>query len=178
MAANPRIKLPDNVKIGDVIEVKTLITHVMETGNRHDKDGKSDPARHHQHVRRQVRRQRSVPRRAWVRHLRQSLHLVSDARAGARCLRIRLDRRPRRHDGRDHAAQRCIVSAVILERLSAAMSVRGSSVRSAEGTILRLRQVLRWIPGLRCAFRRTRPRMTSTGASLTRCARRPSAACN
>jgi sulfur-oxidizing protein SoxZ len=43
MAASPRIKLPDNVKVGDVIEVKTLITHVMETGNRHDKDGKPIP---------------------------------------------------------------------------------------------------------------------------------------
>jgi sulfur-oxidizing protein SoxZ len=43
MAVNPRIKLPDNVKIGDVIEVKTLITHVMETGNRHDKNGKPIP---------------------------------------------------------------------------------------------------------------------------------------
>ncbi len=39
MASNPRIKLPDIAKIGDVIEVKTLITHVMETGNRKDKDG-------------------------------------------------------------------------------------------------------------------------------------------
>jgi sulfur-oxidizing protein SoxZ len=43
MAANPRIKLPDNAKAGDVIEVKTLITHIMETGNRHDKYGKLIP---------------------------------------------------------------------------------------------------------------------------------------
>ncbi len=43
MASNPRIKLPDNVKIGDVIEVKTLVTHVMETGNRHAKNGKPIP---------------------------------------------------------------------------------------------------------------------------------------
>jgi sulfur-oxidizing protein SoxZ len=43
MAANPRIKLPDSAKIGDVIEVKTLITHVMETGNRHDKNGNLIP---------------------------------------------------------------------------------------------------------------------------------------
>jgi sulfur-oxidizing protein SoxZ len=43
MGPNPRIKLPDNAKIGDVIEVKTLITHVMETGNRHDKEGKLIP---------------------------------------------------------------------------------------------------------------------------------------
>jgi sulfur-oxidizing protein SoxZ len=43
MAANPRIKLPDSAQIGDVIEVKTLITHIMETGNRHDKYGKLIP---------------------------------------------------------------------------------------------------------------------------------------
>ncbi len=43
MATKPRIKLPDNVKTGDIIEVKTLVTHVMETGNRKDKDGKPIP---------------------------------------------------------------------------------------------------------------------------------------
>ena len=43
MAANPRIKIPESAKTGDVIEVKTLITHVMETGNRKDKDGRPIP---------------------------------------------------------------------------------------------------------------------------------------
>lgn len=43
MASNPRIKLPDSTKIGDTIEVKTLVTHVMETGNRKDKDGNVIP---------------------------------------------------------------------------------------------------------------------------------------
>lgn len=43
MAANPRIKLPESAKAGDIIEVKTLITHVMETGHRKDKDGKPVP---------------------------------------------------------------------------------------------------------------------------------------
>lgn len=43
MTTKPRIKLPDSVKAGDVIEVKTLVTHVMETGNRKDKDGKPIP---------------------------------------------------------------------------------------------------------------------------------------
>jgi sulfur-oxidizing protein SoxZ len=43
MTAKPRIKLPDTAKAGDVIEVKTLITHVMETGNRKDKDGNPIP---------------------------------------------------------------------------------------------------------------------------------------
>jgi sulfur-oxidizing protein SoxZ len=43
MSANPRIKLPETAKSGEVIEIKTLITHVMETGNRHDKTGKPIP---------------------------------------------------------------------------------------------------------------------------------------
>jgi len=40
----PRAKItPANPKAGDVIEVKTLISHVMETGLRKDKDGKTIP---------------------------------------------------------------------------------------------------------------------------------------
>lgn len=43
-ASNPRIKVvPESVKAGDVVEVKTLITHVMETGNRKDRDGNRIP---------------------------------------------------------------------------------------------------------------------------------------
>lgn len=43
VATQPRIKLPDVIKAGDVIEVKTLVRHEMETGNRHDKAGKPIP---------------------------------------------------------------------------------------------------------------------------------------
>jgi sulfur-oxidizing protein SoxZ len=43
MSAKPRIKLPDSAKVGDVIEIKTLVSHVMETGQRKDKDGKPIP---------------------------------------------------------------------------------------------------------------------------------------
>lgn len=43
MAVKPRIKLPDSAKVGEIIEIRTLITHVMETGNRKDKDGKTVP---------------------------------------------------------------------------------------------------------------------------------------
>jgi len=39
-ATKPRIKIPESAKTGDVIEIRTLITHVMETGNRKDRDGK------------------------------------------------------------------------------------------------------------------------------------------
>lgn len=35
----PRIKIPEAAKPGDIIEVRTLVTHVMETGNRKDREG-------------------------------------------------------------------------------------------------------------------------------------------
>ncbi len=34
--ANARIRLPSGIKKGDVVEVKTLITHIMESGQRRD----------------------------------------------------------------------------------------------------------------------------------------------
>ena len=43
MAEKPRIKLPSSARKGDVIEIKTLIAHVMETGLRKDQDGKVIP---------------------------------------------------------------------------------------------------------------------------------------
>jgi sulfur-oxidizing protein SoxZ len=39
----PRVRVPASAKKGEVIEIKTLITHVMETGQRKDKDGKTIP---------------------------------------------------------------------------------------------------------------------------------------
>jgi sulfur-oxidizing protein SoxZ len=39
----PRIKLPDSAKVGDIIDVKAVVTHPMETGNRKDADGKTIP---------------------------------------------------------------------------------------------------------------------------------------
>jgi sulfur-oxidizing protein SoxZ len=43
MSVKPRIKLPDSAKVGEVIEIKTLISHVMETGQRKDATGKTIP---------------------------------------------------------------------------------------------------------------------------------------
>jgi sulfur-oxidizing protein SoxZ len=43
MAEKPRIKLPNTAKKGEVIEIKTLIAHVMETGLRKDQEGKVIP---------------------------------------------------------------------------------------------------------------------------------------
>jgi sulfur-oxidizing protein SoxZ len=39
----PRIKVPDSAKVGEVIEIKTLISHVMETGQRKDAEGRTVP---------------------------------------------------------------------------------------------------------------------------------------
>ncbi len=41
--AKPRVKVPQKAAKGEVIEIKTLITHVMESGQRKDKDGKPIP---------------------------------------------------------------------------------------------------------------------------------------
>jgi sulfur-oxidizing protein SoxZ len=43
MSAKPRIKLPDGAKVGDVIEIKTLVQHAMETGQRKDQEGRTIP---------------------------------------------------------------------------------------------------------------------------------------
>ena len=39
----PRLRVPANAKKGEVVEVKTLITHPMENGQRKDADGKLVP---------------------------------------------------------------------------------------------------------------------------------------
>jgi sulfur-oxidizing protein SoxZ len=39
----PRVRIPSSIKVGDVIEIKTLVTHVMETGQRKDGSGKLIP---------------------------------------------------------------------------------------------------------------------------------------
>ncbi|MBL8674449.1 MAG: thiosulfate oxidation carrier complex protein SoxZ [Rhodospirillales bacterium] len=41
----PRIRVPQTAKKGEVIEVKTLVTHPMESGQRKDAEGKTIPRR-------------------------------------------------------------------------------------------------------------------------------------
>ena len=43
MASKPRIKLPKKASAGDVITIKTLISHEMESGQRKDKEGNTIP---------------------------------------------------------------------------------------------------------------------------------------
>lgn len=41
--SKPRVKVKDTVKAGEIVEVKTLLNHPMETGLRKDKDGNPVP---------------------------------------------------------------------------------------------------------------------------------------
>lgn len=43
MKKPPRIKIPNQIETGDVVEIKTLATHIMETGNRKDSEGNTIP---------------------------------------------------------------------------------------------------------------------------------------
>ena len=41
--AKPRIKIPKSAAAGDIITIKTLLSHPMESGQRKDKDGEVIP---------------------------------------------------------------------------------------------------------------------------------------
>lgn len=43
MAEKPRIKIPKEAKKGEIIQIKTLIAHPMESGQRKSPDGKTIP---------------------------------------------------------------------------------------------------------------------------------------
>jgi len=42
-ANKPRVKVPKKAAAGDIITIKTLISHKMESGQRKDKDGAAIP---------------------------------------------------------------------------------------------------------------------------------------
>lgn len=41
--ARPRVRVPKTAKAGEVVEIKTLISHEMESGQRKDKEGNIIP---------------------------------------------------------------------------------------------------------------------------------------
>jgi sulfur-oxidizing protein SoxZ len=43
MKKPPRVKLPETINTGEIIEIKTLATHIMETGNRKEAAGSIIP---------------------------------------------------------------------------------------------------------------------------------------
>ncbi|MBL4598268.1 MAG: thiosulfate oxidation carrier complex protein SoxZ [Rhizobiaceae bacterium] len=45
MASKPRVKVPKMASVGDIITIKTLISHKMESGQRKNKKGEPIPRR-------------------------------------------------------------------------------------------------------------------------------------
>ena len=43
MSVKPRIRLPENARVGEVIEIKTMIAYPMETGTRRNNDASLVP---------------------------------------------------------------------------------------------------------------------------------------
>ncbi|OYX79662.1 MAG: thiosulfate oxidation carrier complex protein SoxZ [Bradyrhizobium sp. 35-63-5] len=43
MAETPKVRVPKTAAKGEVVEIKTLLPHIMESGQRKDKDGKTIP---------------------------------------------------------------------------------------------------------------------------------------
>lgn len=41
--SRPRVKVPSSASVGEIVEIKTLITHKMESGQRKDRDGNVIP---------------------------------------------------------------------------------------------------------------------------------------
>jgi len=51
MAKKPRVKVPKKASSGDIIQIKTLMSHKMETGIRKNKKNRqTDPTQDHQQV--------------------------------------------------------------------------------------------------------------------------------
>ena len=105
LMARALINVPAKAKRGEVIAIKTLISHEMETGFRYTSTGDAHPARHHHDVRRHLQRRGDLPARTVSRHRRQSVHHLPHGRHRERHHRVQLDRRQRLlgdRAGQDH----------------------------------------------------------------------------
>ena len=92
MAEKPRLKLPAEAKKGDVIEIKTLLPHVMEFGPAQGQGRQRDPAQNHQQVRLRIQRQAGVLGESRSGNRRQSVHAVQRKGRRERDIQIHLDR--------------------------------------------------------------------------------------
>jgi hypothetical protein len=89
MAEKPRLKLPAEAKKGEVIEIKTLLPHVMESGQRQGRQ--RDPAQNHQQVRVRIQRQAGVFGESRFGNCCQSLHAIQRKGRRERHIQIHLD---------------------------------------------------------------------------------------
>jgi len=102
MAESRGSRFPKEAKKGEVIEIKTLMPHIMESGQRKDRDGKPIPRKIINKFVARVQRQTGIQRGPRSGDRRQSLHAVLRQGGGERHVQVHLDRRRRNghHRGR------------------------------------------------------------------------------
>ena len=92
--ASALINVPAKAKRGDIIEIKTLMSHIMETGYRHMASGEVVPRDIITSFTCRFNGNGDFPRRPVSGDLRQPLHHLLHHRDRERQVRVRMDRRP------------------------------------------------------------------------------------
>ena len=99
MAARTLINVPPKAKRGEVIEIKTLISHIMETGFRHDNVGEPIPRDIITSFVCSYNGEEIFEAALYPGHRRQSVHHVPHRRDRERHARVQMDRRQRLRAG-------------------------------------------------------------------------------
>ena len=100
MAARTLINVPPKAKRGEVIQIKTLISHIMETGFRHDNVGQPIPRDIITSFVCTYNGEEIFEAALYPGHRRQSVHHLLHRGDRERHLRVPMDRRQRLHPGR------------------------------------------------------------------------------
>ena len=110
LMASALINVPAKAKRGDIIEIKTLMSHIMETGYRHTADRRSRfRATSSRALPAAINGDGDFPRRPVSGHRRQSVHHLLHDGDRERQVRVRMDRRQRLFRNRiclDHGRMR------------------------------------------------------------------------
>ena len=93
--STPRIRMPATAKAGEVVEVKTLISHEMESGQRKDKEGKLIPRKIINKFVAKFNGQELMTVDWHAAVSANPLSVVFFPRAGERNVHVRMDRRRR-----------------------------------------------------------------------------------
>ena len=110
MAARTLINVPPKAKRGEVIQIKTLISHIMETGFRHDNVGQPIPRDIITSFVCTYNGEEIFKAALYPGHRRQSVHHLPHRGDRERHLRVPVDRRQRLHAGRlreNHGRMSC-----------------------------------------------------------------------
>ena len=131
--ASALINVPAKAKRGDIIEIKTLMSHIMETGYRHTASGEIVPRDIITSFTCRYNGTEIFPRRSVSGDRRQSVHHLLHHRDRERQVRIRMDRRQRLFRNRlrlDHRRMRFV--GIIAAALLIADAVCAAEIPQAE----------------------------------------------